>query len=434
MRKILSVLVVLSLLLSVGLVSAQEVDWSARRLDDQVTLTFMIDRDQSLDGWEALFRQIEEVLNIKTVLDLRPGGIEGDNLVKSRLATGDMADLCAYNSGSLFKVLNPAAYFVDLSSELYAENLDESFKNSVSVDGVLYAVPNGATSTGAWLYNKRIHEELGLEIPATWDALLDNCARIKEAGLTPVIGGYRDSWTSQLILLADQHNLVHEYPNFVEEFNAGISTYSNTPAALRGFEKLNQIWELGYINTDLNSTSYDMALEMLVEGQGVYYPMLSFALAYIEENFGDEINNIGSFGQPGDDPDYHGVTLWLPGAIAIPKTSKNIDAAKLWLEYFLSKEATELLAQYSKPTGPYAVKGLEVDVEMYQAAIELMPHFERGMTAAALEFESPLKGPNLMQITQECGSGMSTPIEAAEKYDQDLKKQALQLGLEGWLD
>jgi raffinose/stachyose/melibiose transport system substrate-binding protein len=77
---------------------------------------------------------------------------------------------------------------------------------------------------------------------------------------------------------------------------------------------------------------------------------------------------------------------------------------------------------------------LEVDVEMYQAAIELQPHFERGMTAAALEFESPLKGPNLMQITQECGSGMSTPMEAALKYDQDLKKQALQLGLEGWLD
>src|SRR5690554_3663159 len=162
--------------------------------------------------------------------------------------------------------------------------------------------------------------------------------------------------------------------------------------------------------------------------------MLSFALAYIEENFGDEINNIGSFGQPGDDPEYHGVTVWIPGALAIHKTSKNIEAAKLWLEYFLSEEATELLAQYSKPTGPYAVKGLEVDVEMYQAAIELQPHFERGMTAAALEFESPLKGPNLMQITQECGSGMSTPMEAALKYDQDLKKQALQLGLEGWLD
>nr|NLJ02087.1 carbohydrate ABC transporter substrate-binding protein [Bacillota bacterium] len=103
MRKILSVLVVLSLLLSAGLVSAEEIDWSARRLDKQVTLSFMIDRDQSLDGWEALFKQIEEVLNIKTVFDLRPGGIEGDNLVKSRLATGDMADLCAYNSGSLFK-------------------------------------------------------------------------------------------------------------------------------------------------------------------------------------------------------------------------------------------------------------------------------------------------------------------------------------------
>ena len=43
MRKILSVVVVLSLLLSAGLVSAEEIDWSARRLDKQVTLSFMID-------------------------------------------------------------------------------------------------------------------------------------------------------------------------------------------------------------------------------------------------------------------------------------------------------------------------------------------------------------------------------------------------------
>lgn len=117
----------------------------------------MIDRDQSLEGWEAVFAKIEEELNIKTILDLRPGGTEGDNLVKSRLATGDMADLCAYNSGSLFKVLNPSAYFVDLSNEPWAANLDQAFKNSVSVDGVLYGAPSGATQVGAWMYNKEIH-------------------------------------------------------------------------------------------------------------------------------------------------------------------------------------------------------------------------------------------------------------------------------------
>ena len=205
-----------------------------------------------------------------------------------------------------------------------------------------------------------------------------------------------------------------------------------TTAALHSFEKLYQIHEMGFINEDLNSTSYDMALEMLVEGQGVYYPMLSFALPYIEENYPEGIDKIGYFGQPGDDPEDHGVTVWLPGGVYIANTCENIDAAKLWLEYFLSPEATELMAQYSKPTGPYAVIGLDVEVETFEAVKELQPYFDEGRTAAALEFESPLKGPNLPQITQECGSGISTPEEAAQKYDQDVAKQAIQLGMEGW--
>ena len=33
--------------------------------------------------------------------DTRPGGSEGDNLVKTRLATGDMAEVFIYNNGSL---------------------------------------------------------------------------------------------------------------------------------------------------------------------------------------------------------------------------------------------------------------------------------------------------------------------------------------------
>ena len=50
----------------------------------------------------------------------------------------------------------------------------------------------------------------------------------------------------------------------------------------------------------------------------------------------------------------------------------------------------------------------------------------------ALEFLSPVKGPALEQITVEVGSGLRSAEDGAELYDQDVKKQAQQLGLEGW--
>ncbi len=45
--------------------------------------------------------------NITVKHETRPGGSEGDNLVKTRLATGDMADVFIYNNGSLLPRSSP---------------------------------------------------------------------------------------------------------------------------------------------------------------------------------------------------------------------------------------------------------------------------------------------------------------------------------------
>ena len=43
--------------------------------------------------------------DIKLTLETQPGGTEGDNLNKTKLATGEMSDVFLYNSGSLFQAL-----------------------------------------------------------------------------------------------------------------------------------------------------------------------------------------------------------------------------------------------------------------------------------------------------------------------------------------
>ena len=55
-----------------------------------------------------------------------------------------------------------------------------------------------------------------------------------------------------------------------------------------------------------------------------------------------------------------------------------------------------------------------------------------GTATPALEYLSPVKGPSLEQITVQVGSGISTAAEGAALYDDDVKKQAQQLGLAGW--
>ena len=70
---------------------------------------------------------------------------------------------------------------------------------------------------------------------------------------------------------------------------------------------------------------------------------------------------------------------------------------------------------------------------MPQVAKDIQPYIDKpGASSLALEFLSPIKGPALEQITVEVGSGIRSAKDGAELYDQDVKKQAQQLGLEGW--
>ncbi len=63
---------------------------------------------------------------------------------------------------------------------------------------------------------------------------------------------------------------------------------------------------------------------------------------------------------------------------------------------------------------------------------DMQPYFDEGKTNLALEFLSPIKGPTLEQITVAVGSGITSAEDGAAQYDEDVKKQAQQLGLEGW--
>ena len=82
--------------------------------------------------------------------------------------------------------------------------------------------------------------------------------------------------------------------------------------------------------------------------------------------------------------------------------------------------------------GPFAVKTCELPADVATGVTDLKGYVDAGTVTPALEFLSPIKGPALEQITVEVGSGIRSAKDGAELYDEDVKKQAQQLGLEGW--
>jgi len=388
-------------------------------------------QQKAIDAVVAAFEAKYPSIDIE--FEFKPGSSEGENLVKTRIAANDMPDLLTYNSGSLFQVLNLEKNFLDLSGEPFASKILDSFKSVVSVNGKgFYAIPYQPIPVGGILYNKKVYAQLGLKIPATWKEFMANCEKVKAAGKVPVIASYKDDWTAQLIMLADYYNVQAAYPKFADDYTANKAKYATTPVALRGFEKLQELFTKGYINKEPMSTTYDMAQAMLATGEGAHYPMATWVLASINANFPGQINDIGFFAQPGDSAEKNGVTLWMPTNISIPKTSKNIPNAKKFLDFFVSAEGLAAYMSVGAPDGAFAIKDVKLPDAVFPAVKDSLAYINANKTAPALEFLSPVKGPNLPQICVQAGLALKTPVECAAEYDRDVEKQAKQLMLPGW--
>lgn len=233
-------------------------------------------------------------------MENRPGGSEGDNMVKTRLATGEAGDIIQYNSGSLFQALRPSETLADLTDLPGQANIIDSFKPVVTAsDGIVRGVPFGPAMGGGVYYNRKLYAELGLSVPKTWDEFMANNAAVKAAGKVAVATTFGDTWTSQLFVLGDFYNVQAEVPDFAANYTANAAKYANTPAAARGFEYLEAVFAAGYMNEDFGVAKFEDGMRMVATGEAAHYPMLTFAMATVRQNTPDNINDLGYFALPG---------------------------------------------------------------------------------------------------------------------------------------
>ncbi|WP_426563216.1 ABC transporter substrate-binding protein [Angustibacter sp. McL0619] len=400
------------------------------------TLSFLVDNSDSTvktaQGLADAFHAKNPNITIK--LEQRPGGGDGDNLIKTRLSTGDMNDVFMYNSGSLFQAIDPAKNLVPQTSQPWLKDVEPSFQTVVKAGSDIYGAPFGVAMGGGILYNKAIYSKLGLSVPKTWADYMSNNAKVKAAGIVPVIQTYADTWTSQLYVLADFHNVAAAQADWATKYTQNQAHYVDDPALL-GFQRLQAVHDAGYLNKNYGSEKFEQGLKDLADGKGSSYPMLTFGIGTIQAQSPDKIKDIGFFPQPGDDAAKNGLTLWLPPGIYIPKTTTGakLTAAEKFLGFAASKEGCDAQTKGYPPAGPYVVTGCTLPGDVPDAVKDLSKYAgDSDNVTPALEFLSPIKGPALEQITVEVGSGLKKAPDGAALYDKDVKKQAQQLGLPGW--
>ena len=377
--------------------------------------------------------------NVTIEIETHPGGSDGDNLVKTRLATGDMPDIFYYNSGSLLQALNPSDTLVDLSrravhreppGDLPADGLGERRRSTASRPRARSAAASSTT--------RRSTATSGSRSPRPGPSSRPTTRRSRRtARPRPVCATFGDTWTSQLFVLADYYNVAEGRSGLRRRSTRPTRPTTPTrPAAQAGFEHLKEAFDKGWYQKDFGADKFDNGPE--AAGQRQVRPLSDAHLRRRDDGrrtSRTQIDDIGFFGQPGDDAATNGATIWMPAATYIPKTTTGaqLDAAKEFVDFIGSVEGTEAMSAGVAPSGPYVIKGSTLPDNVPAAIKDIQPYIDGGNNLAGARV--PVSGEGSVARAdhgRRRGPGSPTAEEAAKQYDQDVAKQAKQLGLPGW--
>ena len=187
------------------------------------------------------------------------------------------------------------------------------------------------------IYNKQIFDEHDLEVPRTWDELIAVCDQLKDAGVTPIYGTFKDDWTVAQgwydYAAGGSMDVLKFFDALASE---GTDVGANSAVSFQKdfSEPMQRMLELAknYTNADAASRGYGDGNLAFANGKAAMYLQGPWAFSEIAKT--DPDLQLGTFPLPmTDDPDDLAVRVNMDLAVMIPVESAHHDAARDFLEY-----------------------------------------------------------------------------------------------------
>jgi raffinose/stachyose/melibiose transport system substrate-binding protein len=195
---------------------------------------------------------------------------DGETL-KTLAATGQLPDI--FQAGTeIINTLRETGQVMVLNDVAeksgYLDKVYDSCENLVYADdGNIYAFPYAGQEYVLWYYNKAIFEQCGLEVPKTYDELLNCISVFKEKGITPMALFGQEGWITTAM-----------YDSIATRYTAGGIKDLDVQKAeitddnyVKAADTLSQLVEAGLFQNDVTTTNYDQASEMFLSGQAAMF-------------------------------------------------------------------------------------------------------------------------------------------------------------------
>ena len=230
----------------------------------------------------------------------------------------------------------------DLGADYDYEDVFKTVRNGLSADGKLYAVPFYAESSFT-MYRTDLFKQAGLTMPEqpTWDQIRDFASKLtdKSKGQYGVCLRGKPGWGENMALITDMANTwggkwfdMQWHPQLTSKpwedavgFYVDLMTKYGPPGATaNGFNENQSLFAGGHCAIWVDATS--AAGRLYNKDSSTVFDVIGYAKAP------GEVTNIGEG------------WFWA-WALAVPSTTKNVEAAKNFVKWATSKDYVQLVAK-----------------------------------------------------------------------------------------
>ena len=239
-----------------------------------------------------------------------------------------------------------------IASRATADNLATHW-----VDGKIYSISTGAGVYGIY-YNKALFRQAGIDRePATLSELKAAVAKLKAAGITPFVGGYKDSWPQGQYFRWGSAGAFTKNAPITEDIAARKRKF-NDPAVISMFNGTFELIDLIKNNMTADSLLMTSGEAEVKFGQGVaaMYMLGDWSMAVMESANPNAAKREVTGFMPlltSDNAVDNRYLVFFNQGHGIFKDSQNVDEAIKFYDFMFSKEGSEVICRATGNPGPF---------------------------------------------------------------------------------
>jgi ABC-type glycerol-3-phosphate transport system substrate-binding protein len=263
-------------------VQAEETNYDVDNMDFEnveIRVAFRYTSGSETDGQSQWYYQALEEFNAENEgkIHVTDESISAESDYEEKLTTdfasGDTPNAFLQYGGSRAREYVEAGYVLDLTPyfEQYPDWYDgvqEFAWETTQFDGVegTYGIPWSSYQLCLY-YNKDLLEEAGVDVPESWDDLIEACEKLTEAGIQPFNYSDKDNYhyehlMSELALKAYGTSIADDLANDVEAYNG--------EKMVAIYQLMKDMIDAGYWGDAILSTDFSTERNMFEAGQAAF--------------------------------------------------------------------------------------------------------------------------------------------------------------------